>query len=130
MRLRIATHLYSVLSQDETIVAKVGDNIYPVATKVEKAFPLILYERDTVTSRYDKDGCAYVESDATVFVISEDYTEGVDIAEAVIDALDRKEATYDDFDVLDCVQTGAVEGYQDRSFVQQVQFHFITSIKQ
>lgn len=129
MRLKIANHLYSVLSQDERVVAMVGDNIYPVATKVEKAFPLILYERDTVTSRYDKGGCAYVESDATVLIITEDYTEGVEISEAVIDALDRKEATYDDFDVLDCVQTGAVEGYQDRSFVQQVQFHFITSIK-
>ena len=133
MRLNIAKHIYTVLSGDADIAAKVQDprtgdmNIYPVATKVERRFPLILFERDTVTPRYDKDGCAVTEFDATVFVVSETYTEGASIAEMVIAALDRKPAEYDDFDVLDCVQTGAVEGFQDRAFVQQIQFMFITN---
>ncbi len=133
MRLNIAKHIYTVLSGTEAIASLVRDertgdlNIYPVATKVERRFPLILFERDTVTPRYDKDGCAVTEFDATVFVVSETYTEGAEIAEMVIAALDRKPAEYEEFDVLDCVQTGAVEGFQDRAFVQQIQFMFITN---
>lgn len=133
MRLNIAKHIYSVLSGTEAIASRVRDertgdlNIYPVATKVERRFPLILFERDTVTPRYDKDGCAVSEFDATIFVVSETYTEGAEIAEMVIAALDRTPVEYDEFDVLDAVQTGAVEGFQDRAFVQQIQFLFITN---
>lgn len=133
MRLNIAKHIYSVLSGTEAIASRVRDertgdlNIYPVATKVERRFPLILFERDTVTPRYDKDGCAVSEFDATIFVVSETYTEGAEIAEMVIAALDRTPVEYDEFDVLDAVQTGAVEGFQDRAFVQQIQFMFITN---
>ena len=101
----------------------------PVATRVEKSFPLILVERDTAVSYYTKDSASTVETEATVFVVTEDYNSGKTIAEAVINALDRKEATYTGFAVLDCTHIGAVEGYQDQSFVQQIQFHFITSIK-
>ena len=35
---------------------------------------------------------------------------------------------YDELDVVDCVHVGSVEGFQDRSFIQQIQFNFITII--
>ena len=128
MRLNIAKHIYAVLSTDTTVNSYVNGTLFPVATKVEKAFPLILYERDSAVSHYTKDGPADMETTATVFVVTEDYSQGVTIAEAVIAALERKEAHYDELDVVDCVHVGSVEGFQDRSFIQQIQFNFITII--
>ena len=126
MRTHIAKHLFSVLSTDAGVSALVGNNLYPVATKVEKAFPLILYERDTAVSRYSKDGNTLVEVEATVFVLTEDYTPGIELAEKVISALDGRTAVYaGDFAVLDCEHTGSVEGYQDGAFIQQEKFKFI-----
>ena len=129
MRINIATHIASILCADPEIVKVVGTNMYPVATKIEKAFPLIVYERDSAVSRYDKGGAVLSEVSATVFAITEDYTSGVELSEMIISALDRKMAQYPGYDVIDALHIGSNEGYQDGAFIQQVQFSFIIKPK-
>ena len=126
MRLEISKHIYSALSNSADIQKAVGNKIYPIATKNEVPFPFIVYERDNVTPRYDKSGASVTDSVVNVYVLSESYTQSIDIAEMVIDALERKEAVYDNFEVIGAVMQGASESYTANTFVQQITFSFIT----
>lgn len=104
----------------------VGNKIFPIATKNEVQFPFIVYERDNVTPRYDKSGESVTEASVNVYVLSENYTESLDIAEMVIEALERKYATYKDFEVIGAVMLGASENYTANTYVQQIAFSFMT----
>ena len=126
MRLVISKHIYSALSKSANIYEAVGNKIYPIATKNEVPFPFIVYERDSVTPRYDKSGASVTDSVVNVYVLSESYTQSIDIAELVIDALERNEAVYDNFQVIGAVMQGASESYTANTFVQQITFSFIT----
>jgi hypothetical protein len=61
-----------------------------------------------------------------VYVLAEGYTESIDIAEMVIRALERKDATYKDFEVIGATMLGATESYTSNTFVQQISFNFMT----
>ena len=126
MRLEISKHIYSALSNSADIQKAVGNKIYPIATKNEVPFPFIVYERDSVTPRYDKSGASVTDSVVNVYILAESYTESIDIAEMVINALERKEAIYDSFQVIGAVMQGAIESYTANTFVQQITFSFMT----
>ena len=127
MRLSISKHIYAALSGSAEIQKAIGKNkIFPIATKNEVPFPFIVYERDGVTPRYDKSGASVTESSVNVYVLAESYGESLDIAEKVIKALERKEAVYDDFQVIGAIMMGASESYTANTFVQQVTFSFMT----
>lgn len=126
MRLAISKHIYSALSASEELKKAVGDKIFPIATKNEVEFPFIVYERDSVTPRYDKSGASVTESSVNVYVLSESYTESLDIAEDVIAALERKDAVYERFEVIGATMLGATESFTANTYVQQISFNFMT----
>lgn len=127
MRLSISTHIYSALSGSADIQKAIGKNkIFPIATKNEVEFPFIVYERDNVTPRYDKSGESVTDSSVNVYVLTENYTQGLDIAEMVVRALERQYADYKDFKVIGATMTGASESYTANTFVQQISFNFMT----
>lgn len=126
MRLEISKHIYSALTTSAELTKAIGNKIYPIATKNEVPFPFIVYERDSVTPRYDKSGASVTDSVVNVYILSESYTESIDIAEMVIAALERKEAVYDNFQVIGATMQGANESYTANTFVQQITFNFMT----
>jgi hypothetical protein len=126
MRLSISKHIYSALSASNDIREAVGEKIFPIATKNEVEFPFIVYERDSVAPRYDKSGQSVTESSVNVYILAERYTECLDIAEKVIKALERVEASYEDYEVIGATMTGASESYTSNTYVQQVTFNFMT----
>lgn len=126
MILNIAEHIYSTLVNDERVSALVGDKVFPIATQTETTFPFIVFERDAVSPRYDKEGISSVTINSVVYICSEQYTESISIAEAVSEALDRVKAEYDTFKVEDAIITGAFESYVNNTFVQQINLTFIT----
>lgn len=129
MRLSISKHIYKTLSETPDLKKMIGMKIYPIATKSEVKFPFIVYERENVVPKYDKSGASHTESTVNIYVLSESYTESLDIAELVIDSLERKEADYGDFEVIGAIMTGASETYTANTFVQQISFNFLTKTK-
>lgn len=127
MRLSISKHIHAVLSGSAEIVAAIGANkVFPIATKTEVNFPFIVYERDSVTPRYDKSGQSTTDTSVSVYVLAESYTQSLDIAEMVVKALERVEAEYADFKVIGATMQSASESYTANTFVQQITFNFMT----
>lgn len=127
MRLLISKHIHSALSNSVELQKAIGRNkIFPIATKNEVEFPFIVYERESVTPRYDKSGQSVTEFKVTVYVLAETYSESLEIGEMVVRALERKEATYTDFMVIGATMEGASESYTSNTFIQQLSFNFLT----
>lgn len=127
MRLSISKHIHSMLSGSAEIQKAIGKNkVFPIATKNEVAFPFIVYERDSITPRYDKSCESVTESSVNIYILAESYTESLDIAEMVIRTLERKDAAYEDFKVIGATMMGASESYTANTFIQQISFNFMT----
>lgn len=124
MILSISEHIYKVLSADNALTALVGDRFYPLGTKSEVSFPFVVYERDNVDVEYDKESRRYANVDVSVFCVAETYTESLSLAEIIANALDKREAHYAGFDVVDAHIASASEDFVENSFVQRINFRF------
>ena len=129
MRISISKHIYKTLSETPDLKKMIGMKIYPIATKSEVKFPFVVYERENVTTYYNKQGPDTTNIDVSIYVLSDDYTESLDIAELIIKALDRKKAEYDGYDVIGAIVNDVPESYISQTFVQQIRMKFIIKEK-
>lgn len=124
MKISVAQHIYTALTSDAGIVKAVGKKIYPIAIKSEVKFPFIVYEKENVSPVYDKMGVAVVNMDYSIYVLAETYSESEEIAEMVVNRLDRKKARYDGYEVLNATVTDVPEDYVSQTYIQQVRMRF------
>lgn len=124
--LSISKHLQSVLSSDPDIRERIGDRIFPISTVTSTTFPFIVYERDSISVEYSKDGSVCDTVICTVYVMTESYMEGVVIAEDVRSALESFEMVSGNGETraFSAELSGAVESFIENTFVQQLQFTF------
>ncbi|MDT9702983.1 hypothetical protein, partial [Streptomyces sp. P17] len=75
--------------------AKIGNRLFPVLAKENTAYPFVIYKRSGLIPAYTKD--KYSVED-TVFIdvvtVAEKYSESLEIANAVRNALERKRGTF------------------------------------
>lgn len=124
MKISASEHIYTALSTHAGIIKAVGKKIFPIATKSEVKFPFIVYEKENVTTLYDKTGVAAVNMDYSIYVLAESYTESEQIAEMVVDCLNRRKAQYDGYEVINATVTDVPEDYINMTYVQQVRMRF------
>lgn len=124
MKISVANHIYTVLTESAGISSAVGNKIFPIVTKNEVEFPFIVYEKENVAPYYDKMGVLTTDIDMSIYVLAETYSEAERIAEMVANALDKRKAVYEDYQVINAVVTDVPEDYINQTFVQQVRMRF------
>lgn len=124
MKISAAEHIYATLTNDAGIAKAVGKKIYPIVTKNEVKFPFIVYEKENVIPVYDKVTCLAVNLDYSIYILSESYSEAVEIAEMVVNCLDKKKAKYTGYEVVNAVVSDVPEDYVSQTYVQQVRMRF------
>ena len=124
MILSISQHIYSVLTANTTVHGLVGDRIYPMGTKTDTDFPFIVYERNSVTPSYTKDGMAFARSYCSILCAGETFAEALNLANAVVSALDGVTAQYEGFDVTRAAASAADENYVQGAYIQEVEFSY------
>lgn len=110
----------AVLVEDPEVAARTT-KVYPVVAD-EAKLPYIVYrrtqlEQDAIKGRRGADTVGI-----EVICYTEQYTPGVELAEAVRDALDGKQATVDGLVMRSCYLSDSEEGWQDDAYVQQLVF--------
>lgn len=124
MKISAAEHIYATLTNDAGIAKAVGKKIYPIVTKNEVKFPFIVYEKENVIPVYNKVTCLAVNLDYSIYILSESYSEAVEIAEMVVNCLDKKKAKYAEYEVVNAVVSDVPEDYVSQTYVQQVRMRF------
>ena len=109
----------AVLTSDEGVMA-IATKVFPVVTD-EAKLPYIMYRRAHMEQVPTKGiGADTVGIEVTCY--AEQYTQSVELAEAVRAALDGKQASIDGLSMRSCHLTDSEEAWEDDAFVQQLVF--------
>lgn len=110
----------AVLVEDPEVAARTT-KVYPVVAD-EAKLPYIVYRRTQLEQDATKGRRGADTVGIEVICYTEQYTPGVELAEAVRDALDGKQATVDGLVMRSCHLADSEEGWQDDAFMQQLVF--------
>lgn len=109
----------AVLTSDETVMGIVT-KVFPVVTD-EAKLPYVMYRRAHMEQVPTKGiGADTVGVEVTCY--AEQYTQSVELAEAVRAALDGKQASIDGLSMRSCHLTDSEEAWEDDAYVQQLIF--------
>lgn len=101
-----------ILTHDETVTTYVNSRIYPVFEKRGTTYPYIIFSRGDIVQQGTKDYTPYGASCyVNIYVYSEDYSNVVDIACAVYDALIHRQGTYGTIKISDVKFVSMDEAY-------------------
>lgn len=111
----------AMLMGSEAVMQRTN-KIFPIAT--DKALlPYILYRRAALEHNPTKAGQPGADT-VTIEVVcyTAKYADGVELAEAVREALDYQQGESDGLTVRSCMLADSEEGYEDDAFVQHLDF--------
>lgn len=118
----ITKAIYELLNV-ASITTYVGTALFPLVADVDTDFPFIVYSRESVNgSNLTKDG-SY--GDAVTFridIVSNSYSQSIDIAQAVRELLEVRKLYTTELILSDTKMTSIRESYDSETFIQQMYF--------
>ena len=114
MSLQIGKAIYHLLSKDSRIKEKVGSKIYPLIVEESTKGSYSVNESVTVD----------------VVIASKDYTDTVELADYVRDALEGRRGNFAGIEINDIRMISADEEYIEDTFIQNITFDINTNGKQ
>jgi hypothetical protein len=112
---KVGKDLTAILLADSTVHSLVGDKVFPLVANAGTTFPFIVYRRNGYRPYSNKDytdEVAYIE----LAVLSDNYIDGVQLADAVGNALNEKETETIDEIVIE----NASEEYNSDTYIQKI----------
>ena len=122
MRLQTGKAINALLSANEEVTRMVGDRIYPLVSKVDCKFPSIVYQRMSCVPTYTKDGLIAEEQNYSITVLADTYSDSVELADAVRDALELERGTFDGQHIRNIKLTSVNESWVSDTYVQELNF--------
>lgn len=111
----------AILIEDSEVSARVN-KIFPVVEDSAE-LPYIVYRRTQLEQTPTKGGRGADTAGIEILCYTEHYTEGVELAEAVRNALDGVQGESDSLVMRSCYLTDSEEAWQDDAYVQQLVFN-------
>lgn len=118
--LSVGEIIYDVLTNDAEVMARTN-KVFPVVTD-KATLPYVAYRRSRLEHNPVKgtQGADTVQIDVLCFAAK--YGDGVQLAEAVRQALDGKQATKDTLIMRSCTIAGGEEYYENDAYIQELNF--------
>lgn len=118
--LSVGEIIFDILTNDAEVSSRVN-KVFPVVTDSAR-LPYVAYRRSRLEHNPVKgtQGADTVTIDLLCFTAK--YGEGVQLAEAVRQALDGKQATKGTMVMRSCTFAGAEEYYEDDAYIQELSF--------
>jgi hypothetical protein len=117
--------IYYLLANNTTITNYIGTRIFPLVLPENSNFPLVVYERRT-NPEYTKDGAALKFTIAVITVISNDYSQSIDIATAINNVFDDYSGTVNGINVQAIRLDSVDEIYANGAYMQKLVYNILT----
>ena len=111
----------AVLTSDPEVTAR-AKKVYPVVEDTAE-LPYVVYRRTQLEQGQVKGRRGNDNVTIEVLCYTKGYTDGVELAEAVRDALDNKTAESDGLVMRSCYLTDSEEAWQDDAYLQVLVFN-------
>lgn len=112
---KVGKDLTAILLADSTVHDLVGNKVFPLVANAGTTFPFIVYRRNGYRPYSNKDytdEVAYIE----LAVLSDNYIDGVQLADAVGNALNEKETQTIDEILIE----NASEEFNNDTYIQKI----------
>ena len=120
--LSINKYINKILTESDEVTELVSvQNIRPLIL-APSVFPYISFMHSNITSSYTKDGWVEDTTEVSIICVSDDYSETVDIAEAVRELLEEKQYKDKDIFISQIRLLGSTEDQIENVFVQRLSF--------
>ena len=118
--LSVGEIIYDVLTNDAEVMSR-ANKVFPVVTD-KATLPYVAYRRSRLEHNPAKgtQGADTVQIDVLCFAAK--YGDGVQLAEAVRQALDGKQAAKDTLIMRSCTIAGGEEYYENDAYIQELNF--------
>lgn len=121
------TTLSAGIAVKEILSDVMPDKVFPLLADFQATKPCIVYQRDGIDVARDKDGIATEVCRMSVYVVTDNYGDGVTLAERARQAIEQApESKLSRYDIGDVYFDGADE-YMDgdtSTYIQQLYFNF------
>lgn len=101
-----------------------SDKIFPLIANPDTTYPFIVYSRENITPIYTKDFLSENELSFTIIVVSADYEESLDIANAVRHSLESYRYKDEVINIYPIKLQSVVEETLEDAYIQRMVFTF------
>lgn len=120
--LHINKYINKFLTESESVTALVNvSNIRPLVLQPTE-FPYISFMHSNIQSEYTKDGWFEDTTEVVIICVSDDYSQTIDIAQAVRELLENNAYRDNDIYISQIRFSGASEDQIENVFVQRLTF--------
>lgn len=120
--LHINKYINKFLTESEAVTALVNvSNIRPLVLQPTE-FPYISFMHSNIMSDYTKDGWFEDTTEVVIICVSDDYSQTIDIAQAVRELLEYNAYKDDNIYISQILFSGATEDQIENVFVQRLTF--------
>jgi hypothetical protein len=114
--------IYNLLTATgTTIQSLVGKKVYPLVISENTQLPCIVYERNG-DYEYSRDGQAIATTVVDITILSEDYSETINIAEGVFNILNMYSGDNGSIHIFNIRLISVQETYAENVFIQKLTF--------
>lgn len=118
-------YLRKILIENEGLMELISANkIFPLLANADTTFPFIVYSRNNITPVYTKDILTDNNAVFTVIVVSDKYTESLDIANAVRHSLEGYRYKDEIINIYPIKLDSISEETMDDAYIQRMMFSF------
>lgn len=122
--INISKAIYYLLA-NSSVTGYTGTRIYPIVMPENTPFPMVVYERRT-NPEYSKDDAVLKLTTGIITVISDDYTESINIANAVNSALENYNGVVSGIDVKDIMLDSVDEIFANGAYMQKLVYNILS----
>lgn len=121
-------YLRNILISNQNVTSLIpATNIFPLIANADTQFPFIVYSRNSMNAVYSKDGTCENSISFTIIVVSDDYVQSLEIANAVRNALDTYRYKDENITIDRIKLTSAYEETFEDAYIQRLIFSFTAS---
>lgn len=122
--INISKAIYYLLA-NSSVTGYTGTRIYPIVMPENTPFPMVVYERRT-NPEYSKDDAVLKLTTGIITVISDDYTESINLANAVNTALENYNGVVSGIDVKDIMLDSVDEIFANGAYMQKLVYNILS----
>ena len=124
--IKIGQCVYYLLSGDTSIKGYIGTKIFPIVIPEKTKAPIIVYEHHGDVE-YNKDSVGLYRTLVDITILSESYTEGINISQRVLEVLENYRGTLFGINIRDVELYNVDETWVDDLYGQKISFTFKTN---
>lgn len=115
--------IYKLLSQNEELESLVGNKIYPLVAENSATYPFVVFYRNGISNNPNKDGYGEDNVNYTIVVVSNKYSESIEIANKIRQTIEFKRYVTDDMEIYDSHMINIDESFYEEAYIQTMTFN-------